>query len=433
MRITLCVDKQERNNPSSELRKYSIDIGCPLRSLDEVYDKLNISIDDTTNKLVGSILRRCYVDKYGVLKKLDSEEIQELEIPDITLFEGVNYVYIQEFTNLSMKIEYLTNAEMNKYFATKAEMNSSIKQTYDSILLTVSTKADKTELQTAISLLTDEIDLRVIKDKIISAINMSPETITILANKLGLTANDVLDIIAGNEINMTAKKISFVADNYSVDKDGNLIANSATLNNAIINGGSIRLDSTGSASYSNAKLLIEQSESEYAYFSNEQLFLKSNDSYVMVDCTDGTQRILLDDGVSNSASVSNFGIQYATDNNVCFWVNYDRKTYIENCEYDSMSQRSLASLKRDIKKLDINCLNLIKNGDIYEFGYIKEDKTNKKHLGFVIGKNYKTPKEILSNSEKSIDYNSVSAILWKSIQELQEKIDNLEQQIKEMR
>lgn len=199
MKITLCIDKQDRNNPSSELRQYYIDIGCSLRSIDSSFDELKISTDDDNN-LIGKIIRRCYVDKYGVLKKLEAEEIQELEIPKIMLFEGVNYVYIKEFTNLNMKIEYLTNAEMNKYFASKAEMKTNIKQTYDEIMLSVSAKVDEKE--------------------IISKINMSPETITILANKLGITANDILNIIAGNEINLSSKKISINSENLSVDKNG---------------------------------------------------------------------------------------------------------------------------------------------------------------------------------------------------------------------
>lgn len=213
MKITLCIDKQDRSSPSSELRQYPIDIGCPLRSIDASFDELSISTDDN-NKLVGVIYRRCYVDKYGVLKKLEAEEIQELEIPEIMLFEGANYVYIKEFTNLNMKIEYLTNAEMNKYFASKVEMNTTIKQTYDQIMFAVSTKVEENE--------------------IIAKINMSPEEITILANKLGLTANDILNIIAGNEINMTARGISMVSDNWSVDKTGYAIMRAGKVANFIL-------------------------------------------------------------------------------------------------------------------------------------------------------------------------------------------------------
>ena len=240
MKITLCVDKQDRGNPSEELKQYLIDIGCPLRSYKDVFDELKISTDDTNN-LVGIITRRCYVDKYGVLKKLDVEETQTLEIPEIQLFEGTNYVYILEYTNLNMKVEYLTNAEMNKYFATKMEMNSTIKQTYDNIMLSVSRKVGN--------------------DEIIAKINMSPEKITILANKLGLTAHDVLDIIAGNEINLTSKKITLSSNNFSVDENGNMVANNGEFKGKIsgseITGSKIKL--TGDAN-DTSNLVIENED-----------------------------------------------------------------------------------------------------------------------------------------------------------------------------
>lgn len=233
MKITLCIDKQNRGSPSEELKEYIIDIGCPLRSVDDVFDELKISTDDN-NVLVGQITRRCYVDKYGVLKKLEQEEVQELDVPNIELFEGTNYVYIKEFTNLNMKLEYLTNAEMNKYFATKMEMNSSIKQTADSINLEVSKKVGE--------------------DEIISKINMSPEEIQILANKLGLTANDVINIIAGSEINLTSKNISLVSDNWSIDATGYMDMQAGEIGKFTLNNGSLTCDISANYDYTNADL-----------------------------------------------------------------------------------------------------------------------------------------------------------------------------------
>lgn len=259
MKITLCIDKQNRGSPSEELREYIIDIGCPLRSIDDVFDELKISTDDN-NILVGQITRRCYVDKYGVLKKLEQEKIQELDIPKIELFEGTNYVYIKEFTNLNMKLEYLTNAEMNKYFATRMEMNSSIKQTADSINLEVSKKVGE--------------------DEIISKINMSPEEIQILANKLGLTANYVIDIIAGSEINLTSKNISITSDNFSVDKNGNMVANNGTfkgvINNSTFNGGKIVLNDPVSGS--NFQIADPTNPNNYLYARANGLFFQNNGS-----------------------------------------------------------------------------------------------------------------------------------------------------------
>lgn len=215
MKITLCVDKQDKNNPSDELRQYLIDIGCPLRSIDTSFDELKIGTSDT-NKLVGVIYRRCYVDKYGVLKKLDTQEIQELEIPEIKLFEGTNYVYIKEFSNLNMKIEYITNAEMNKYFATKMEMNSSIKQTYDSIMLSVAEKADSNEVSAMIKLLSDEIALKVAKGDVVNEFNISDELISIIGNRLKIDTDNFKLTEDGT---MTAKGANFVNGNINTDKD----------------------------------------------------------------------------------------------------------------------------------------------------------------------------------------------------------------------
>ena len=267
MKITLCVDKQNRGSPSEELREYIIDIGCPLRSIDDVFDELKISTDDN-NILVGQITRRCYVDKYGVLKKLEQEKIQELDIPKIELFEGTNYVYIKEFTNLNMKLEYLTNAEMNKYFATRMEMNSSIKQTADSINLKVSKKVGK--------------------DEIISKINMSPEEIQILANKLGLTANDVINIIAGSEINLTSMNISLVSDNWSISAMGYM---------------DVQAGEIGNFTLSNGKLTSPITV-EYDYTENDINKLRS---YLMgeTQLTD-EEKVRLDankDGILNSADI----------------------------------------------------------------------------------------------------------------------------------
>lgn len=466
MKITLCIDKQDRNNSSSELRQYSIDIGCPLRSYEEVFDELKISTNDN-NKLVGVIYRRCYVDKYGVLKKLDSEEIQELEIPEITLFEGTNYVYIQEFTNLNMKIEYLTNAEMNKYFATKAEMNSTIKQTYDSILLAVSTKADKTELETAISLLTNEIELRVIKDKIISAINMSPETITILANRLGLTANDVLDIIAGNEINLTSKNISIKSNNFSVDKNGKINSTSGKIGGFNIGEYALAADINDKYSYtiddaqratSIANGEITPTKDDYDKLDvNKDGVIDKRDATIIlrkyygytstqgsfsIDTTDANDIIIFTGNATQNLYTSLGMERITTSEFVVKNISTLGDDHVSNTQIDdngittpTVTQTSKEEKKKNFEKLE-NALNIIKNTDIYKYNLKSQTDDDKKHIGFVIGKNYKYSKEITSvdksGNEIGADLYSFVSVCCKAIQEQQEQIEELENRIKKL-
>lgn len=44
------------------------------------------------------------------------------------------------------------------------------------------------------------------------------------ADKIELSANDILNLLAGNTINLGSKSIVIASDNFNVDKNGNVIA-----------------------------------------------------------------------------------------------------------------------------------------------------------------------------------------------------------------
>ena len=388
MKLTLCVDRQNRGSPSKELKEYIIDIGCPLRSVGDVFDELKISTNDD-NVLVGQITRRCYVDKYGVLRKLNQEEIQELDVPEITFFEGTNYVYIKEFYNLNMKVEYLTNAEMNKYFATKMEMNSSIKQTADSINL--------------------ELSKKVGSDEIIAKINMSPEEIQILANKLGLTANDVINIIAGNEINLTSKNISITSDNFSVDKNGHLICVGADFQNGDIN--------TDKDAYVGDNLYIGQNQNgnadlvKFLYFS-QNAWIK---------------RWIFPDGGNYLRIQSDLNTTIACNDNVYVRI-WDSGIDMSHNPNISSDER----LKKDIKDLNVDW---IRNLKIKEFKY--KNVFDKTFIGLIAQDylNEEFSKYFLSKNDDgyySINYSNITNALIKYSQNLEDKINKLEKRIKKL-
>lgn len=72
---------------------------------------------------------------------------------------------------------------------------------------------------------------------------------TIDADQVNLTANDILNLIAGNTINLTAKNIAIDSTNFKVDKNGNMTAKSGTFEGTIkSNDGNIggwHVDSSG--------------------------------------------------------------------------------------------------------------------------------------------------------------------------------------------
>lgn len=87
------------------------------------------------------------------------------------------------------------------------------------------------------------------------------------ADNIDLTAEDVINLIAGNELNLTAKKIGITSDNFTVDEDGHVDAKSID-----INGGSINLE-TGNSPESlikltnyKAKVVIDGDEEEVKFY-----------------------------------------------------------------------------------------------------------------------------------------------------------------------
>lgn len=95
---------------------------------------------------------------------------------------------------------------------------------------------------------------------------------------------------------------------------------------------------------------------------------------------------------------------------------------------------SKESAKENIEKYTETATEIIKASDIYRYNFKREKDKHKKHIGFVIGDlggNYKTPKEVISSSGEGIDSYTMTSILWKAVQELNEKVEKLEEKIRE--
>lgn len=119
----------------------------------------------------------------------------------------------------------------SKDYLTEKEARSLITQTADSINLEVSKKVGNNE--------------------IISKINQSAETVGIDATKISLSASDILNLLAGNTINLTSKNIVISADKFSVDKNGKV-----TCSDMNITSGKISLQD---GTHNNANLAVKSS------------------------------------------------------------------------------------------------------------------------------------------------------------------------------
>lgn len=96
-----------------------------------------------------------------------------------------------------------------------------------------------------------------------------------------------------------------------------------------------------------------------------------------------------------------------------------------------LTQTSLKSQKKNFEKFE-NALEIIKQVDIYKYNLKSEKDTDKKHIGFVIGDNYKYSKELTSKDNNGADIYSLASCCLQAIKEQEEIIENLEKRIKEL-
>ena len=299
-------------------------------------------------------------------------------------------------------------------FATKMELNSSITQTANEINLEVSKKVNN--------------------DEIISRINQSSESIQINAEKISLD---------GKTINLTSEDITIDSNNFSVDSDGNLNCNKGILNDININNGKITLKQKDEIPL----LTIEDDDYNSNKIFKHQIVINRNGGMSSVFGTKGSIKLLCntdyqanaifngsdtDDGY-NSAEIGTRGISYNIGTVSYFSVSSNGKTFVRDGEYMAWNQFSLESLKKNILKFEKNAIGIIKNADIYEYHYKNERNDDKKHIGFIIGKNYRIPNEILSNTKDGIDTASMISILWKAVQEQQVQIEKLQKELEEIK
>jgi len=197
------------------------------------YDENNYDsfVADYETNLV-TINKRCGLDNNGNVIVLDNPvnytySYSETFSPYIELTEGNYQVEMLGYSTGYLMVRLMVLNAYTAQYATKIEMNSAITQTAQEITLEVSQEIDTLE---------DVVDGKVNKNAVIAAINITPEQIKIAANKLNITAADVINILSDNEINLTSKNINIKSDNFNVDSEGNVVANNGIFNNGTFSG-----------------------------------------------------------------------------------------------------------------------------------------------------------------------------------------------------
>ena len=252
----------------------------------------------------------------------------------------------------------------------------------------------------------------------------------------------------GATINLTANDMSIMSTNFSVDKDGNMECNNATMNNGNFSG-LIEITDDAIGTYTNAKIYTHTSDNAKKC----NVYPDGIDFQIGSLTTTGSRGIFTGinyDGpyetnyftLSTSMLNSSKGIATQTEVRpkqieLKRWYNNRQssvRTLItpDGIETPVLTQTSLKESKKNFEKFN-NALDLIKNIDIYKYNLKGEVDGVKKHIGFVIGDDFNYSKEVTSNENNAVDLYSFVSLCCQGIKEQQEQIEELKKEIKSLK
>lgn len=473
MKYTIVVDKQSRTNPSNEKREITFEID-ELRKKGDIHDDLIIENGQ------AKVIRRIALSKYNVTSVLENEVVEELGEAKIPLFEGDNYIYVKDEYNNQMCAEYIVKSDFTDMYVTNIQMSSAIEESSKQINLYVSQKLENysttEETKAMINMLSNQIALELTKKvndeeltgaSIILRINENKSEAKIDADMITLTANDVLNILANNEMNFTSKNMSIKSTNFSVDKNGDITAKSGTIGGFTLGANKFSttinglydfnvydmrnimctyVDYVGTTSITSSlynlngdgSIDVFDAQAMLKIINGTQANTKSVSGNLEINTNNPKNFISIKSGNTLAVSIGVGGINthlLSAESIICgvqtglesfSGVAINGKTGSVSAK--SYNNISLESIKKNITKFD-NALDIIKNSEIYEYNFKTEKDTDKRHVGFVIGEKYNTPAIVKSSDGKAIESYTMSAIEWRALQEIVKRLEIVEGRI----
>ena len=372
------------------------------------------------------------LEDYSTTEEMNSAITQKAD--SITSEVSKTYSTKTETTNAKNAAINSANSSTDnklKNYSTTTQMNSAITQSANAINTTVSKKVGKNE--------------------VISSINQSSESIKINSNKIELTANDVLNLLAGNTINLSGKEITMTSDHLNINSNGKItITDEGTStsyyfeikkinsnNNLKIGSYEISITNSLANSFIRAgEIGTSDNSGNQIYFNpNTMQFITASNITTLKASGIETPHITVNDGGNKNVTIEGNGYLGcdslyvdATGINCVGNIQAHSHIYCNN----GVEPFSLAEKKRDIEKYNNKALDEVLNTDIYYYNY-KEDAENiKRRVGAIIGDKYKCSKEIIGTEGKGIDLYSMISVAYKAIQEQQEIIEKQNKTIEEL-
>lgn len=396
-----------------------------------------ISLESFNNAILKAtyLLDNAYTDNFTTKIEVQSEIQQTAE--SITSNVTANYATKKNLQDvdatLSSQIQQTATSIMStvsENYSTKDELNeteeslsSTIQQTAESITSTVSqTYETKTDAQTEYSQIqqtTDSISQTVAnnntKANIVAKINDNTSQVQIDADVINLSATDILNLLAGNSINLTSKNITLNSTNFNVDTNGN-----ASFSNANRNNTRLKVSGTGFAGYNNTTNYYADGIGVRSSANSEIFSIRVGRLYAS-GVNYESPSINMTNGYGQTTDLAPADLSMTQGSSY---------TYVD--AVSGVTHSSREEYKKNIVKRTNN-LDLIKNVDVYEYLFKHEEENNKKHIGLIIGENYNTPKEIINESETGINLHDMCGVMWGAIKELAEENEKLKKEMEELK
>jgi len=353
--------------------------GNDIQKIKLPIDYLNYLDEETYDEFIVEkkemfVIRRVGINKNGEKYKLSFETKQYLGTLKVILKEGTNEIYLESFNNATLECTYMIKNDYTNTFATKVELQSGITTTAESVLIEAQKKID-------------DLD-------VVNKLNISPEVIEILGNRLVINTS-----------------------NFKLDEEGTAKMKNGEFQGKIT-GSSIQLNNPNDIYKGNFEILDSDGSNYWARSDRNYLFAPAEDAYISNRVCDKENN----DYIAETRWSGNDWTGETSGRLETVVKNSDIST--PKLYADNINNNSLEELKKNFEPLK-NALEILKNTDFYCYNLKRENDNCKKHLGCVIGKNYNTSKEILDKDNTSVDLYSFITVCAQSIKEIYKEIEVL--------
>ena len=209
--------------------------------------------------------------------------------------------------------------------------------------------------------------------------------------KLKVNKDDLISEInlSPETIELKGNRVVIDSTNFKVNETGNMTCTEANLNSVNVSGGSIILYSANM-----------EDQTFKIVNPNDTNFIEFNSFYGRMGA-DGENKIILQ---AHSGAI--------------------------RCV--TLVQTSLKKDKKNFEKFE-NALQELDKINIYKYNLKNEEDNSKKHLGFVIGDDFKYSELVTSQDNKGVDIYSFTSLCFQMIKEQQEQIEELKKEVQKLK